>query len=340
MIAFTPAKRENVSLLIGLCGASGSGKTRSALELATGLASGGRIAAIDTEAGRLKHYAGDFRFDHADMKAPFSPDAYREAIVAADAAGYAVIIVDSLSHVWEGEGGCHDMHDALVTAQVEAARKAHNGNWEFDESKTRERLSVGAWREPKAAHKRFVQRLLQCRAHLILCLRADEKMRIEKVKDERGRERTVIVQAKDMLPNERWSPICERRLPYELTLSLILTPQAPGIPIPVKLQDQHRPFLPLDKQISAASGRQLAAWARGDVATPAPSTAPTAQTAPFIPGATLEQAILDGDVAAEGGPAALEAYWKGLTKDLRLAIGKDRLAAWQARAKAQEGADV
>lgn len=346
MIAFTPAKRENVSLLIGLCGASGSGKTRSALELATGLAPGsvalhspdGRIAAIDTEAGRMKHYAGEFKFDHADMHAPFSPDAYRQAIIAADEAGYAVIIVDSLSHIWEGEGGCHDMHDALLATQVVAARKAHNGSWEFDEGKTRERLSVGAWREPKAAHKRFVQRLLQCRAHLILCLRADEKMRIEKVKDERGRERTVIVQAKDMPPNERWSPICERRLPYELTLSLILTPQAPGIPIPVKLQDQHRPFLPLDRQISAASGRQLAAWARGD----APATAPPGpQVWSGQEGAnqaTLEQSLIDGDMAAEGGPAALEAFWTGLTKEQRRTIGKERLDGW--RKLAAKGEEV
>jgi AAA domain len=329
MIAFTPARRENVSLLIGIAGASGSGKSKSALELATGLAGPeGKIAAIDTEARRLLHYAAEYRFDHMDMKPPFSPGAYQEAIGAADAAGYSVIVIDSASHEWEGEGGLHDMHDALIAVQVEAARKAHNGSWEFDEGKTRERLSVGAWREPKALHKRFVQRLLQCRAHLIMCLRADEKMRIEKVKDERGRERTVIVQAKDMPPNERWSPICERRLPYELTLSLILTPQNPGIPIPVKLQDQHRPFLPLDKQIGAESGRKLAAWARGD-------------EPPALAGDALATLIAEGDLAASmSTPIGLEAFWKKLTPVERKAIGSGRLSIWkkQIEANAKEGA--
>ncbi len=321
---FKPGVRQNVSLLIGICGASGSGKSRSALELATGLAGpDGKIAAIDTEAGRLLHYASGFKFDHGDMRPPFSPEHYLEAVDVADHAGYSVIIIDSLSHEWESEGGMHDMHDRLLSEQVEQARKSHTGNWEFDENKTRERLSIGAWREPKTQHKKFVNRLLQCRAHLVLCLRADEKMRIEKIKDDRGRERTVIVQAKDMPPNERWSPICERRLPYELTVSLILAPQNPGVPIPIKLQDQHRPLLPLDQQISSESGRLLAEWARGDVP-------PAVQ-------ADISALLAEGDAAASMSTLApLEAFWKARTKAERDAIGRARLDEWKARVAAFE----
>ncbi len=273
---FAPAVRERVSLIIAIAGASGGGKTLSALKVARGLAGGddSRIAYIDTEAGRALHYAvapGEqpsaerFAFQHGDLQAPFSPEAYADAIKAADDTGkFDVIVVDSCSHEWEGEGGLHDEHQDAVEEAVAKSRGNHNPNWgPFDETKAADRASIGAWKEPKRRHKRFVTRLLQCRAHLVLCLRADEKLRIEQVKDERGRSKTVIVQPKDLPPNERWVPICEKRFMYEMTLSLILTPQSPGVPVPIKLQAQHRAAVPLDKPLSEETGHQLALWASG-----------------------------------------------------------------------------
>src|SRR3990167_7498113 len=91
---FRPAARENVSLLIGLAGSSGSGKTYTAMRLAKGICGERAFAVVDTEAGRAKHYADQFKFDHGDLKPPFSPAAYAEAIAAADAAHYPVIVVD------------------------------------------------------------------------------------------------------------------------------------------------------------------------------------------------------------------------------------------------------
>ena len=79
---FRPAIRENVGLLIGLIGASGSGKTYTAMRLASGICAGKPFAVIDTEAGRAKHYADQFKFDHGDLKPPFRPNAYAEAIEA------------------------------------------------------------------------------------------------------------------------------------------------------------------------------------------------------------------------------------------------------------------
>ena len=64
------------------------------MRFATGLSPGKRFAVIDTEAGRALHYADQFQFDHGDMKPPFRPDAYADAILAADGAGYGAIIVD------------------------------------------------------------------------------------------------------------------------------------------------------------------------------------------------------------------------------------------------------
>lgn len=285
---YREARREQVSLLIAIAGASGSGKTLSALKIARGLCDGDdtKIAFIDTEAGRALHYApapgetpgpNRFAFRHGDLKPPFSPEAYEAAIDAADKAGFTVIVIDSYSHSWEGDGGLHDIHQRAVEEAIEKAREAHNPNWgSFDPTKAAERASVGAWKEPKRRNKHLVSRLLQCRAHIIFCLRADEKLRIEQVKDDRGRTRTVIVQPKDMPPEERWVPICEKRFPYEMTLSLILTPQNPGVPIPIKLQDQHRAAVPLDYRLSEQTGQQLAAWARGGATETAASSSPAA----------------------------------------------------------------
>jgi hypothetical protein len=339
-ITFAPAVRESVSLLISLAGASGSGKTLSALKIARGLVGGddSRIAFIDTEAGRGLHYApapgerpgqARFGFQYADMRPPFSPDAYMDAIAAADKAGFGAIVVDSTSHIWEGDGGVQDWHDRILDEEVERARKNHSGNWAFDEGKTRERLSIGAWKVPKMAHKRFVSRLLQCRAHLILCMRADEKMRMEKVKDERGRERTVIVQAKDMPPAERWQPICEKRLPYEMTVSFVLTPDRPGFPVPIKLQEQHRAAVPLDRPLSEDTGRMLAEWARGGSPSRAADGHPAAETRPAAPssappqeppGGSYPDELDEGREAAARGMGALQAWWKRMPQDTRTAL--------------------
>src|SRR5689334_8290331 len=101
--SFRPAVREGVGLLIGLAGSSGSGKTYTALRLASGMAGDKPFAVIDTEAGRAKHYADQFTFHHGDLTPPFSPARYSEAIKAADEAGYPVIVVDSCSHEHAGE---------------------------------------------------------------------------------------------------------------------------------------------------------------------------------------------------------------------------------------------
>lgn len=255
-IEFRPAKREAVSLLIGLAGASGSGKTFSALELARGLAGDRTFALIDTEAGRALHYADRFAFDHAALDPPFRPDRYLEAIAAADKAGYPVVIVDSASHEHAGDGGLLDWHDAELDRMA------------GDDWAKRERVKMAAWIAPKQAHKRFVSRLLQMRAHVILCFRAEEKIEIARGQD----GRTEIRPKRTLTGLDGWVPVCEKTLPFELTLSLLLTPDAPGVPRAIKLQEQHRPMVPLDRPLDAAAGAALAAWAAGDPAAgPAPA---------------------------------------------------------------------
>ena len=254
---FRPAVRENVGLLIGLAGSSGSGKTYTAMRLASGISGDKPFAVIDTEAGRAKHYADMFRFDHGDMKPPFSPHAYADAIMAADEAGYSVIVVDSFSHEHAGQGGILDMQEA-----------------EYQRLGGTDKVKMTSWIKPKGEHRKMVQRLLQVRAHLILCFRAEEK--IEMVRTAQGVEVRKKVTATGL---DGWVPICEKTLPYELTASFLLMATRPGVPMPIKLQEQHRALFPLDQPITEESGRRLAEWARGGA-----TSAPDERRAVHAPG--------------------------------------------------------
>lgn len=244
---FKKATRENIPLIIGLSGGTGSGKTYTALELGVGLAMGKPMCVIDTESGRAKHYADDFEFDHGDLAPPFKPDRYEQAIVAADNAGYRVVVVDSMSHEWAGEGGILDW-------QEDEVEKLSKGNPDRYEA-----VKMRAWIKPKMAHKHMVQRLLQLRCHLILCFRAEPK--VEMVKDSNGKWQIVPMNTRTGF--DGWVPICEKNLPFELTMSFLLMNDRPGLPNPIKLEKQHRGLIDLSKPLSRDVGTRLAGWAQG-----------------------------------------------------------------------------
>jgi hypothetical protein len=149
------AERQGARLLIQLSGVSGSGKTYSALQLAYGLAGGdgSKVIGIDTENRRMSLNAdilpGGARFRTIDFYAPFSPDRYIQAIEAACKAGAEVIVIDSVSHEWESEGGCE---------------------WIANQARFPD------WKLAKRLHKQFMTYMLQCPAHVIACTRAREKV--------------------------------------------------------------------------------------------------------------------------------------------------------------------
>jgi hypothetical protein len=242
-ITFRPAVREQLPLLLGLAGGTGSGKTYSALELAKGIAQGRRFAVIDTENGRAKHYADSFDFDHGEIRAPFRPQTYTDAILAADAAGYPVVVVDSASHEWYGEGGCLDWHDEIMG--------------------TDQRKNITAWIEPKKAHKRMVTRLLQVSAHVILCFRAEPKVEVET--DDHGRMK--VTPKASLTGLDGWIPIAEKNLPYELTASFLLMADKPGVPRPIKLPDPLKPiidpYIERGVPLEDDAGLKMAEWALG-----------------------------------------------------------------------------
>lgn len=301
---FTPAVRENTPIVMAIAGPSGSGKTFTALELAMGLAGVGKIALIDTEGRRGLHYAdlkmpnGEprFRFDHCDFRAPYTPVRFLDALKAAEGAGYSVIVTDSFSDEYVGEGGLVDMA---------AAQPVEN--------------TAAKWAKPKAQHKLVIRWLRQSRCHLIFCIRAEEKVRLEKVFNEHKRKEEVVI-----VPIG-WQPIAEKNTMYDMTASFMLHPEEPGVPHPIKLQEQHRPFFPAGNPITRESGIELAAWAAGGVA------------APPVHGdvALLAEAEREADKGAE----AFRGWWRSLRRDRRDLLRPD-LADLQIRAEDADSANT
>ncbi len=80
----------------------------------------------------------------------------------------------------------------------------------------------------------------------------------------RPQMKTEVVAAADRPLLERWAPICEKRFMYEMTVSFLLLPSAPGVGHPIKnLQDQFLPMFPEGAQLGVANGAALAAWSHG-----------------------------------------------------------------------------
>ena len=140
-MAFVKAKKEKIWTKVLLGGSSGSGKTYSALRLATGLAKkcGSGIAAIDTEAGRIRYYANEFDFSDMQLTEPFTPEKYIEAINEAVGSGFKVLIIDSISHEWNY---CVDIHDKMP------------GN------------SWTNWSKVTPRHDAFMEKILQASIHI------------------------------------------------------------------------------------------------------------------------------------------------------------------------------
>ncbi|WP_445386423.1 AAA family ATPase [Robiginitalea sp. IMCC44478] len=108
------AKRHQVKLRIGLSGASGFGKTYSALLLAHGITNDwAKIAVIDTENNSASLYAHLGDFNVLPLIEPFTPERYIEAIKMCERAHMEVIIIDSITHEWQGKEGCLELHQKL-----------------------------------------------------------------------------------------------------------------------------------------------------------------------------------------------------------------------------------
>jgi hypothetical protein len=98
-------------LRMSLMGPSGSGKTFTALKFAKELAEGDKVVLIDTERQSASLYSDLFNFDVINLPSS-EPELYMEAIALAREAKAKVLVIDSLSHAWMGEGGVLDRVNA------------------------------------------------------------------------------------------------------------------------------------------------------------------------------------------------------------------------------------
>lgn len=184
-VGFQKAKREQVWLKVLLSGASGCGKSYTALRLATGVAKrcNSAIAYIGTEGSRNKYYADEFNYDLLEIEDPFECEKYMEAIDAAVEAGYKVLIIDSMSHEWKW---LNDIHDKMP------------GN------------SFTNWGKLKPRHRKFMDKVLNSPIHVIATARGKDDWVLEEKNGKQVPKKVGMGQQQD------------KDISYEYTVSLML----------------------------------------------------------------------------------------------------------------------
>lgn len=175
-MGFTRAIKRQAKLRMAVAGIAGAGKTWTSLLLALELAEGKPVALIDTEHGSASKYADDFQFDVLELS-NFDPRNYIKAIHEAEEAGYAVLIIDSLSHAWNGTGGALELVDSI--AKKAAAKRSKDPN------------SFNAWGEVTPLQNRLIDTILSSPLHIIATMRSKTEYVVEKSADGKSVPRKV-----------------------------------------------------------------------------------------------------------------------------------------------------
>ncbi len=295
VINIRKAEREGARLVIGVAGISGSGKTFTALQLAYGLANydANKVGFLDTEnrrgslyANALKDAAGNVQpFWIGDLYAPFSPQRYIDAILEFQKMGVEVLVIDSITHEWEGQGGCEE----IATA----------GNPRMPD-----------WKRAKAEHKRFMNALLQSDMHVIVCIRAREKVKIETIN---GKREVIPIGIQ---------PVTEKNVMFEMTASMMVMDagrqreviKTSGTDAIFGEAGFHQGYL------GPQHGKALRDWVDGATA--------------LDP--RIEHAKNSLRTTCEAGMDALVAAWKALPKDIRQAISPSGTCPDEFKLSAQE----
>lgn len=163
-VQFQPATKRAAKLRMALDGPAGSGKTYTALAVATALAQ--PVALVDTEHGSASKYADLFEFATLELES-FHPERYMEAIGAAEAAGFGTLILDSLSHAWTGKDGTLELVDR-------AAKRSTSGN------------SFAAWKDVTPIQNALIERIISSKLHIIVTLRVKTEYVIQT--NDKGRQ--------------------------------------------------------------------------------------------------------------------------------------------------------
>lgn len=175
---FQKATKKRTKLRLAITGASGSGKTYSSLILASSISD--KIALIDTEGTSSDAYADKFSFSSVSMTPPYTPERFIEAINEAVKEGFEVLIIDSLSHEWEGSGGYIDLKHQLndpYSAKV----------------------------SPR--HRKLVDAILQCPIHIIGTMRS--KTAYDTSQNDKGKLKLTKIGT---------APVQKENMEYEFTI--------------------------------------------------------------------------------------------------------------------------
>jgi len=218
------AEKRQAKLRLALIGVSGSGKSRGAISIALGMEK--KFVVIDTEDTSADLYAGLGKFDVLTLEKPFTPERYIDAINYCEEEGYEIIIIDSLSHAWAGEGGLLEMHDKITQAS-----KSKN--------------SYMAWGEITPWHNKLISTILHSSAHIITTMRV--KTQYEVINDN-GRMKPVKVGL---------APIQREGMDYEFTVVLDIDKESK---LYSSSKDRTQLFEGKHEKISIETGKKLIEW--------------------------------------------------------------------------------
>lgn len=252
--AAVAAKREEIFLKVAIDGASGAGKTLSALFLAYGLVDckappelqgaeraawvWSHIGILDTENRSALLYANavfhgnphDFHvgaFQHYDFAPPYDPRYYIQAVRQMQADGILCAILDSITPEWDGRGGLLDIYSALGG-------------------------KVTDWKVLTPLHQGFLDELRLSKMDVIATMRSKEDVVLEK--NEAGK---VEVRKMGLAPIQRQGVAYEFSLHFSADHSSHMCHAA---------KDRTRLFEGLgDIQITPEHGRMLGEWAQAGV---------------------------------------------------------------------------
>jgi nucleoside-triphosphatase THEP1 len=186
---FTKAEKKKQKLRLALTGPSGSGKTYSALTMAFGIfGRDAKVCVIDTEHGSAELYSDKFpEYYVSQFSPPYAPEAYIKRIKEAEAFGADVIIIDSISHEWNGQGGCLEMVDTVTNASSS-------------------KNSYTSWKNVTPKHQAFIDAILASKCHIIATMRAKQEYAL------------VEKNGKKMPEKIGLAPIQREGMDYEFTL--------------------------------------------------------------------------------------------------------------------------
>lgn len=298
---------------VAMAGGSGTGKTYSALLMARGLAEDGPIAVIDTENKRALHYRKDFpEMQHYNFgpevdgqMVGFPPERWIAVIDQIEKTDAKAIVIDSFSHAWEGIGG-------VLEIQAKEVERMSGG----DADKAR-RVGQLAWASVKPRYRRLVERIVQAKTHVIICMRAKPVMQ-EGFGNNRKNARETKLRRADI----PWDIAADRDLIFEMSASMLMVPEHPGQPLLLKCPDHFRSLFAGNKRVDTEMGLKMQAWAAAGGSDP-----------------TEKKLLDDAREAARRGRDALQTFWSGINQDAKAVVNTimDELKVTATNATSQTG---